>query len=144
MCDYSLHNVKSRPARARDRLVTTAFHATTSRGFSEIGCQSVAVCLQPGTELAFDQEPRRAGALNGFLAGFRLARIGSRLARFRQLDPDYQHTHHDALEFSNGKMVFLTDLREGERATILQLPVSTVRSPTLPIDEAQTVTRADT
>jgi hypothetical protein len=34
MCDYSLHSVKSRPARAGDELVTTEFANTTTRGFS--------------------------------------------------------------------------------------------------------------
>ena len=32
-------------------------------------------------------------------------------------------THHDALEFPDGQMVLLTDLRVGQRATVLQLPV---------------------
>jgi hypothetical protein len=32
MCDYSLHSVASRPATAGDRLVTTRFVATTTRG----------------------------------------------------------------------------------------------------------------
>jgi hypothetical protein len=144
MCDYSLHSVKSRPACTRDRLVTTGFPGTTSRGFSELGEPLLAVCLLPGTELAFDQEPQRAGALNALLARFGIGRIGTNLARFRRLDPDYEQTHHDALEFSNGKVVFLTELREGERALVLQLPVSTVHSPSFPIEAAQTVTRAGT
>ena len=144
MCDYSLHSVKSRAACTRDRLVSTSFPGTTSRGFSEIGHPSIAVCLLPGTELAFDREPQRAGAFNAFLARFGIRRIGAHLARFRRLDLDYEQTHHDALEFSNGKIVFLTDLREGERAMVLQLPVSTDRRLPLPIEVAQTVTRADT
>ena len=31
-------------------------------------------------------------------------------------------THHDALEFPDGRVVLLTHLREGQRATVLQLP----------------------
>jgi hypothetical protein len=31
-------------------------------------------------------------------------------------------THHDALEFPDGQIVLLTHLREGQRATVLQLP----------------------
>jgi hypothetical protein len=31
--------------------------------------------------------------------------------------------HHDAIEFPNGRIVLLTDLRRGQRATVLQLPV---------------------
>jgi hypothetical protein len=30
--------------------------------------------------------------------------------------------HHDALEFPDGAHVLLTDLREGQEATVLQLP----------------------
>jgi hypothetical protein len=32
------------------------------------------------------------------------------------------HTHHDALELPGGKLVMLTHLREGQVATVLQLP----------------------
>ena len=31
-------------------------------------------------------------------------------------------THHDALEFPDGQMVLLTDVFEGQEATVLQLP----------------------
>jgi hypothetical protein len=31
-------------------------------------------------------------------------------------------THHDALEFPDGQVVLLTHLREGQSATVLQLP----------------------
>jgi hypothetical protein len=30
--------------------------------------------------------------------------------------------HHDALEFPDGRIVLLTRLREGQEATVLQLP----------------------
>ena len=30
--------------------------------------------------------------------------------------------HHDALEFPDGQIVLLTSLREGQQATVLQLP----------------------
>jgi hypothetical protein len=32
--------------------------------------------------------------------------------------------HHDALEFPNGKIILLARLREGQHATVLQLPAS--------------------
>jgi hypothetical protein len=51
-------------------------------------------------------------------------KIRQRLARFRQIDMDNPTTHHDALEFPNGKVVLLTRLCEGQRATILQLPAA--------------------
>ena len=43
-------------------------------------------------------------------------------AIFRQVNKDNPNTHHDALEFPDGKMVLLTDLFEGQRSTVLQLP----------------------
>jgi hypothetical protein len=56
MCDYSLHLVASRPAKAGDKLETTSFYGTTTRGFAAVGEPNVAVCLLPGTEIAFEQE----------------------------------------------------------------------------------------
>ena len=50
MCDYSLHNVKTRPAKVGDKLTTRMFNYGT-RGFSAPEDKSVAVCLLPGTEL---------------------------------------------------------------------------------------------
>src|SRR5262249_60608969 len=58
MCDYSLDLVASRPAKAGDELVTTKFETSMTRGFAAIGEPSVAVCLLPGTEIAFEQEVR--------------------------------------------------------------------------------------
>src|SRR3989442_13578151 len=52
MCDYSLHNVKSRPAKVGDKLTTRNFN-TGTRGFAAPGDPSIAVCVLPGTELAF-------------------------------------------------------------------------------------------
>ena len=52
MCDYSLHNVKSRPAKVGDRLTTHDFRRGT-RGFAASEDASMAVCLLPGTELSF-------------------------------------------------------------------------------------------
>jgi hypothetical protein len=47
-------------------------------------------------------------------------------AIFRQVNKDNPHTHHDALEFPDGKMVLLTNLLEGQEATVLQLPAQPV------------------
>ena len=54
MCDYSLEHIASRDAKVSDELVTTRFSMTG--GFSEAGKPDVAVCLRPGTELAFDSD----------------------------------------------------------------------------------------
>jgi hypothetical protein len=43
-------------------------------------------------------------------------------AIFRQINKDNPHIHHDALEFPNGRTVLLTDVFEGQQATVLQLP----------------------
>jgi len=56
MCDYSLHSVASRPAKVGDRLVSTHFGNSITRGFAAVGEPGVAVCLLPGTELAFEKD----------------------------------------------------------------------------------------
>src|ERR1700704_5445131 len=58
MCDYSLHAVASRPAKVGETLVTTSFYGTSTRGFAAKEEPRVAVCLLPGTELAFEQDVR--------------------------------------------------------------------------------------
>jgi len=115
MCDYSLHAVASRPAQVAETLVSSKFQATTTRGFASPNDPQVAVCLRPGTEIAFETNVQATGLL------FRKD-IGDRLARFRQTDLDQPMHHHDALEFSNGAIVLVTDLLPGQRATVLQLP----------------------
>jgi hypothetical protein len=119
MCDYSLHSVLSRSAKAGDNLVTTSFPGTTTRGFAAVDAPTVAVCLLPGTELAFenDVEWRRP-----FFGLFQRRSPCGRLARFRQVNTEHAATHHDAIEFPNGRIVLLTDLRPRQQATVLQLP----------------------
>lgn len=58
MCDYSLYNVKSRPAKVGEKLTTRDFGRGT-RGFSALKDRNVAVCLLPGTELSFTNKVRR-------------------------------------------------------------------------------------
>jgi hypothetical protein len=122
VCDYSLHNVASRPARVGDKLVTTKFSQSITRGFAAVGEAHVAVCLMPGTEIAFDANVECEPAfLTGLLWN---KKIGQRLARFRKINMEISAAHHDALEFPDGKVVLLTRLCEGQRATVLQLPVA--------------------
>ena len=66
MCDYSLHHVATRPAKIEDRLVTTKFHNTITRGFAAVSDPRVAVCLLPGTELAFDRDVECEAAIDPF------------------------------------------------------------------------------
>ena len=120
MCDYSLHNVQSRAAKVGDKLVTTGFPNSITRGFAPVGEPLVAVCLLPGTEVAFEQ----AVEYDHFLPIFRKRKAGATVAQFRQLNHRGSHQHHDALEFPNGKIVLLNDLTEGQNATVLQLPAA--------------------
>jgi hypothetical protein len=121
MCDYSLHLVASRPAKVGDKLVATDFARSITRGFAAAGEPDVAVCLLPGTEIAFEQEVQydRAFSLFG------KARVEHKVARFRQVNMEDPHVHHDALEFPSGQIVMVTRLLPGQCATVLQLPAST-------------------
>jgi hypothetical protein len=58
MCDYSLQNVRTRPAKVGDKLNTRRFNYSTL-GFSAPEDKYVAVCVLPGTELSFAHEVRR-------------------------------------------------------------------------------------
>jgi hypothetical protein len=123
MCDYSLDFVASRPARVGDKLISTRFDNSFTRGFAAVGEPNVAVCVLPGTEIAFEQEVEYRHSLlpNQTVAG--------RLARFRQINMEQVSVHHDALEFANGKIILLTRLCEGQHATVLQLPASPRATP---------------
>jgi hypothetical protein len=120
MCDYSLHSVPSRPAKVGDKLITSRFHNAITRGFADPTEPRTAVCLLPGTELAFDEEVR----CDAPLPLFPKWKSRHKVARFRQVNPDRPAVHHDALEFPDGKIKLLTALCEGQRATVLQLPSS--------------------
>ena len=123
MCDYSLHAVSSRSARPGDHLITTEFSGTMTRGFSAAGEPDVAVCLRPGTELVFAREAECQHPFARLLPRFGFGKIGSSIATFRQLHINRRDCHHDALEFANGRVVLLTQLRPRQRATVLQMPV---------------------
>jgi hypothetical protein len=118
MCDYSLHHVASRPAQVGDKLVSTKFPNSITRGFSAVGAPEVAVCLLPGTELAFEHDVECDPAF-GFLPN---RKLGQSVARFRHINEDHPTAHHDALEFADGQVVLVTRLCVGQRATVLQLP----------------------
>ena len=118
MCDYSLQSVLSRPAKVSDRLTTRNF-GTGTRGFSAPEAPTMAVCVLPGTELAFSSEitvPKTG------LLGWKAVTLGHTTAIFRQVNKDKPGMHHDALEFPDGQIVLLTELCEGQEATVLQLP----------------------
>ena len=118
MCDYSLDFVASRPAKVGDKLISTRFDNSITRGLAAVGEPNVAVCVLPGTEIAFEQEVEYRHAL------LPNQNIAERLARFRQVNMEQASVHHDALEFPNGKIVLVARLCEGQHATVLQLPAS--------------------
>jgi hypothetical protein len=124
MCDYSLHLVASRPATVGDKLVTTRFSNSITRGFAAVGEPNVAVCLLPGTEVAFEKEVEFERGFAVFANWKRGKGIGDKVARFRQVNTNTPSAHHDALEFPNGEIVLVTRLYEGQHATVLQLPAS--------------------
>jgi hypothetical protein len=118
MCDFSLHGVKSRPAKVGDKLTTHDF-GTGTRGFAAQEDVNVAVCIRPGTELSFADEVR---CVPTGLIAWRGKTIAHKTAIFRQINKTRLTAHHDALEFPDGQIVLLTVLVEGQRATVLQLP----------------------
>jgi hypothetical protein len=116
MCDYSLTGVASRPAKVAETLVSVAFwQGSTTRGFASVDDTSVAVCLLPGSEIAFAEDVRVRGM-------FFSKTCHEKLARFRKINVDEPHQHHDALEFADGTVVLVNDLVPGQRAVVLQLP----------------------
>ena len=118
MCDFSLQSVRSRPAEVGDKLVTRDF-GTGTRGFADAEDFGTAVCLLPGTELAFAGE---VACLPAGLLGWKTKTINHQTAIFRQVNKEKLAAHHDALEFPDGRTVLLTLLCEGQAATVLQLP----------------------
>jgi hypothetical protein len=124
MCDYSLHNVKSRPAKVGDQLTTHDF-GTGTHGFAASEDKNIAVCVLPGTELSFKRDVTCFVPNRLF---WRTRTINQKTAIFRQINKERAMAHHDALEFPDGQVVLLTFLEEGQKATVLQLPAAAVET----------------
>ena len=118
MCDYSLHAVKTRPARVDDKLTIRMFGWST-RGFAASEDRNVAVCLSPGTELSFVEEVRKI-----HFWPWSPRTIRHNTAIFRKVNQHNPRVHHDALEFPDGRIILVTFLELGQQATVLQLPVT--------------------
>jgi hypothetical protein len=118
MCDYSLHNVRSRPAKVGDKLTTRQFSSGTT-GFAAPEDAQVAVCVLPGTELAF---AAKVSCQPRHLFAWKTDTINHTTAIFRQVNKDKLYAYHDALEFPDGQIVLLTRLLGGQQATVLQVP----------------------
>ena len=68
----------------------------------------------PGRHGAARESPQRRGRS--------IKSLKHTTAIFRQVNKETPHVHHDSLEFPDGQMVLLTELCEGQEATVLQLP----------------------
>ena len=122
MCDYSLHAVDTRPAKMGDKLISTSFTNCFTRGFAAVEDRNVAVCLRPGTELAFERDVEIDHGFGRLLPSLGFGRLPERVARFRKINEQHIDAHHDALEFPSGRVVLVTRLCENQVATVLQLP----------------------
>jgi hypothetical protein len=109
--------VATRPAQVGETLITTTFRGTSTRGFASEGDPNTAVCMLPGTELAFAEDVKYDNRWIWTKS------TGFRVGKFNEVDPDVRDRHHDAIEFPDGSYVLVTQLCEGQRATVLQLPV---------------------
>lgn len=136
MCDYSLHAVASRPAKIGETIVTTTFRGSSTRGFASAADPTVAVCPLPGTELAFADDVRYDSRWIWTRS------VNSRVGKFGKIEPHIPDRHHDAIEFPDGKYVLVTQLVEGQHATVLQLPVTQPRDkPQIVADRRPAITR---
>lgn len=121
MCDYSLKHLASRPAKVDDQLTVTKFASTASLGFTGPENANMPVCVMPGTELAFADNIKTGNCWGPFFGDKERAH---KTARFRQINLEQTHAHHDALELPDGEVVLLHDLKVGQTATVLQLPAA--------------------
>jgi hypothetical protein len=123
MCDYSLENVASRAANKGEKLISSRFPDAMTKGFAGVGEPGVAVCLRPGTELAFDDTVQFEKSC------IQTSRTNVKVAIFRQIDLDIRHAHHDALEFADGQIVRLASLIPGQVAVVLEMPHEATEEP---------------
>jgi hypothetical protein len=92
---------------------------TGTRGFAAADEPGTAVCVRPGTEIAFE-DPIRTRSPSYLAADCK--REDAKVAIFRQINKEREREHHDALELPDGEVVLLTLLYEGQKAKVLQLP----------------------
>jgi len=93
---------------------------------SSVTDATMAVCVLPGTELAFASEVRYADwRFGSLMRGAAQVKTPHKTAIFREINKGQPGIHCDALEFPDGNVVLLTRLYEGQEATVLQLPAET-------------------
>jgi len=121
MCDYSIKAERTRDAAVDDRLVVHDF-GTGTKGFaSQSGDPSVAVCVRPGTEIAFDEPVKM---IENMFMFDHTEKEFPKTAVFAQINKDVERMHHDCLQFPDGQQVLLTSLTVGQTARVLQLPAA--------------------
>jgi hypothetical protein len=81
--------------------VSTRFMNGGTVGFASPAERGVAVCLLPGTELAFEKKVRYRGAW------FKSHTVNFNVAKFCKLAPEDPFQHHDALAFPDGSTVLV-------------------------------------
>src|ERR1700736_5764806 len=103
-CATTVCNTLHPDLQVGDKLVSTKFSNSITGGFAAVGEPNVAVCLLPGTEVAFEKEVECEHAL-GFFPNWKPGKkFGEKVARFRQVKKELPHVHHDALEFPSGQI----------------------------------------
>jgi hypothetical protein len=125
MCDYSLGACKTRDAAVGNELISGSIlsayrQQSMTRGFHAANAPDVAVCLRPGTELAFDGPVKTDG--NTWWP-FSANEWPHTTAIFREVGIDRPMQHHDTLEFPDGTSVLVTRLAPGQKCRVLQLGV---------------------
>src|SRR5450759_2574273 len=125
MCDYSLQSIVSTPAKVGDKLTTCDF-GTGTRGFAAPEYHTIAVCVLPGTELAFSSAVKVTDTDVRFFGSWKMPTprtLGHATAILRQVKKKDPWKHQDALECRDGQIVLRIYLYEGQEASVLQFPV---------------------
>jgi hypothetical protein len=116
MCNYSNHYAKVRDSVVGDKLVTSG------RGLVDASARDTAVCLKPGTEIAFDKVPDLGSRYHYSYHDF------TPLEGFSERAATSRTSHHagedemDYFEFADGTKVLMFNLPAGQSATVLQHP----------------------
>jgi hypothetical protein len=157
MCDYSLYEYKNRLAQEGETLVVHRFisntqglispadlQATTKDKtdqrrsgfwsslkdfFSEPTEKAVAVCVPPGARLLLQGIPARLQR--------KLNVREEEEVVFTQLSAE-THKHRDAVRFGNGREILLQELKEGQRALVINVSL-----PDEPHEREEDVAAAD-
>jgi hypothetical protein len=128
MCNYSRRFARSRAAQIGDTLIITSFRGRC--GFAAIDDERIGICLQPGTELAFDKP---VDAISFFGRWFSRWMSKGRPRTVAQFQQGNSHgSRHDLLEFPDGHCERVARLYRGQTVKVLQVPPLPVINPIPP------------